>query len=106
MGGSPPKLYWNKVKGIAEDVRACWNLGPQAGADASPSDGPDGGPTGHDILGNWSAMDENAGSRPVAPSASPAPSLPAFVRGLDLVLFHRLLPPHLPPPGGILALRK
>ena len=30
-GGSSSKRYWEKAKGIAEEMKACWNLDRQVG---------------------------------------------------------------------------
>ena len=68
-----PSASGSPSKRIAEEMRACWDLDPQVVADASPVGRPDGDPTEHDISGNWASSDENAGSRPAAPTASPAP---------------------------------
>ena len=81
MSGSPSKRYRKKVKGIAAEMRACWNLDPQGVAGASPLDGPDGDPTQHGTFGNWSSSDENVGCCLPAPKASPTPSPVRFCLG-------------------------
>ena len=105
-GGFPSKRYWGKVKGNAEEMRACWDLGPKVVADASPLDGPDGDPAERDIFGNLSSSDDMPDLVWRLPRPRPHRPLSDFVRDLALALFHRLLPPHLPPPGEILVLRR
>ena len=34
--------YWKKVKRIAEEMKACWNVGRQEVMAASPTEGPAG----------------------------------------------------------------
>ena len=62
-------------------MRACWNLEPLVAAGESPMDGPDGDPAEHDLFGNWSSSDGNAGSRLAASAAPPTPSPVRFGPG-------------------------
>ena len=73
-GGSPSKRYWDKAKRIAEEMKACWNLGRQEVMAVSPAEGPAGASKGHGALGNWSSSEENGAPRSRAPKASAPPS--------------------------------
>ena len=64
-------------------MRACRARGSEEVADALPADGPDRDSAEHDVSGNWSSSDENAGYRLGAPSASPAPFPVRFCLGPD-----------------------
>ena len=99
MSGPPSERYRKKVKGIAKEMRACWNLDPQGVAEASPLDGPGGNPADHGTCENWSAPDENADSRLPAPKASPAPSPARSCPGPGSRVAPRAVPPS-PPASG------
>ena len=52
MGGSPSKRYREIAKGIAEEMKACWNLDRQEVIAASPAEGPAGASTEHGAFGD------------------------------------------------------
>ena len=78
MGGSPSERFRGKAKGIAEEMKARWNLDRQEVIGASPVEGPAGALTEHGAFGNWSSSDETGVPRSRATKA-PAPPPPCQV---------------------------
>ena len=98
--GSPWKRYWEKVKRIAEETKACWNMDRQDAMEASPMEGPAGDAKEHGTFGNWSSSEENGAPRSRAPEA-PAPTSPVqFPRGLAVAPLPRHRAPRPRPRAG------
>ena len=64
------------MKRVAEEMKACWNLGREEVIPASPTEGPTGAAQEHGTFGNWASSDENGANRSCAPASSPAQDFP------------------------------
>ena len=64
------------MKRIAEEIKACWNLGRQEVMAVSPKEGPAAASKEHGTFGNLSSSEANGAPRSRAPKA-PAPPSPA-----------------------------
>ena len=69
------------MKGIAEEMRGCWNLDRQKEMGAFPLDGPDGDPAEHGTFGNLFSTEENGAPRPRLLGPGSAPPAVRFCLG-------------------------
>ena len=75
--GPPSKRFWEKVKKVAEAMRACRAMDPSDLINASPVDGPDGDPPPRDLFGRWIS---SAGNRAFPQAGTPSPPTPSPAR--------------------------
>ena len=78
--GSPSKRFWNKVKAVAEAMKACRDKSLKELEFESPEDGPDVSRTPHEVFGHWSSSDDEV-VPPAGGVSAPKASSPVCLGG-------------------------